>query len=113
MPEVYVRSRWVRVEDGGIMLAQVEVGDRVRTGDVLATVTNPISSHIRVLRSPHTGRVIGRAVNQVVIPGFAAFHIGLAVPPETPPEPTPPPGVDDPEEAVEEAPAPEAEERPE
>lgn len=113
MPEVYVRSRWVRVEDGGIMLAQVEVGDRVKTGDVLATVTNPISSHIRVLRSPHTGRVIGRAVNQVVIPGFAAFHIGLAVPPETPPEPTPPPGVDDPEEAIEEAPAPEAEERPE
>lgn len=113
MPEVYVRSRWVRVEDGGIMLAQVEVGDRVRTGDVLATVTNPISSHTRVLRSPHTGRVIGRAVNQVVIPGFAAFHIGLAVPPETPPEAAPPPGIDDPEEVVEEAPVPEAEERPE
>jgi predicted deacylase len=109
MPEVYVRSRWVRVEDGGIMLAQVEIGDRVRTGDVLATVTNPISSHIRVLRSPHTGRVIGRAVNQVVIPGFAAFHIGLALPPETPPEAA----TADPEEPIEEAPTPEAEERPE
>jgi predicted deacylase len=114
MPEVYVRSRWVRVEDGGIMLAQVEVGDRVRTGDVLATVTNPISSHTAVLRSPHNGRVIGRAVNQVVIPGFAAFHIGLALPPETPPEAAPAPGaVDDPEEPAEEAPTPEAEERPE
>ena len=77
LPEVYVRSRWVRVEDGGIMLAQAEIGDRVRAGDVLATVTNPISSHAKLLRSPHTGRVIGRAVNQVVIPGFAAFHIGI------------------------------------
>ena len=110
MPEVYVRSRWVRVEDGGIMLAQVEVGDRVRVGDVLATVTNPISSHSKVLRSPHAGRVIGRAVNQVVIPGFAAFHIGLAVPPETPPEPSA--GVE-PDEPIDEVPSPESEERPE
>jgi hypothetical protein len=112
MPEVYVRSRWVRVEDGGLMLAEVEVGDRVRSGDVLATVTNPISSHVKVLRSPHDGRVIGRAVNQVVIPGFAAFHIGLALPPETPPEAAPA-IADDPEELVEDMPAPEAEDRPE
>jgi predicted deacylase len=110
MPEVYVRSRWVRVEDGGIMLAQAEIGDRVRVGDVLATVTNPISSHSRVLRSPHTGRVIGRAVNQVVIPGFAAFHIGLSLPPETPPEAVSP---EEAEEPSEDMPAPEAEERPE
>jgi hypothetical protein len=54
--------------------------------------------------------VLGRAVNQVVIPGFAAFHIGLALPPETPPEA---PSADEPEEPIEEAPAPEAEERPE
>ena len=109
MPEVYVRSRWVRVEDGGIMLAEAEVGDRVRVGDVLATVTNPISSHSRVLRTPYAGRVIGRAVNQVVIPGFAAFHIGLALPPETPPEPS----AEEPEEPIDDTPAPEAEERPE
>jgi predicted deacylase len=111
MPEVYVRSRWVRVEDGGIMLAQVEVGDRVRQGDVLATVVNPVSSHSHVLRSPHTGRVIGRAVNQVVIPGFAAFHIGLALPPEASPEAVGP--AEETEEPVEESPAPDAEERPE
>jgi len=110
LPEVYVRSRWVRVEDGGIMLAQAEIGDRVRAGDVLATVTNPISSHARLLRSPHTGRVIGRAVNQVVIPGFAAFHIGLALPPETPPEPS---AGAEPEEPIDEAPSPESDERPE
>ena len=111
MPEVYVRSRWVRVEDGGIMLARVEVGDRVREGDVLATVVNPVSSHSNVLRSPHGGRVIGRAVNQVVIPGFAAFHIGLALPPETAPEAVGP--AEEPDEPVEDAPAPDAEERPE
>jgi hypothetical protein len=113
LPEVYVRSRWVRVEDGGIMLAQAEIGDRVKVGDVLATVTNPISSHSKVLRSPHTGRVIGRAVNQVVIPGFAAFHIGLALPPQTPPEPTAGAGEELGDEPVDEATVPESEERPE
>jgi predicted deacylase len=110
-PEVYMRSRWVRVEDGGILLAQAEVGDVVQVGDVLATVTNPVSNHSRVLRSPQAGRVIGRAVNQVVIPGFAAFHIGL--PPEAPPEATPPTAPDEPEDGSAELPAPEPEERPE
>jgi predicted deacylase len=110
-PEVYVRSRWVRVEDGGILLAQAEVGDIVQVGDVLATVTNPVSNHSRVLRSPQAGRVIGRAVNQVVIPGFAAFHIGLSLPPETPPGPQP--AVDEPEDGTAEVPSPEPEERPE
>jgi hypothetical protein len=109
-PEIYVRSRWVRVEDGGIMLARVEIGDRVKVGDVLATVTNPISSHSREVRSPYAGRVVGRAVNQVVIPGFAAIHIGLAVPPETLPEPQTGEEADEP---IDDIPAPETEERPE
>ncbi len=29
------------------------------------------------LRSPYAGRIIGMARNQVVMPGFAAFHIGI------------------------------------
>jgi hypothetical protein len=29
------------------------------------------------LYSPHSGRIIGMARNQVVMPGFAAFHIGI------------------------------------
>ncbi|MCK5190898.1 MAG: hypothetical protein KAR12_12665, partial [Methylococcales bacterium] len=29
------------------------------------------------LKSPYKGRVIGMALNQVVMPGFAAFHIGI------------------------------------
>jgi len=29
------------------------------------------------LRSPYTGRIIGMARNQIVMPGFAAFHVGI------------------------------------
>jgi len=29
------------------------------------------------LYSPYSGRIIGMARNQVVMPGFAAFHVGI------------------------------------
>jgi hypothetical protein len=29
------------------------------------------------IHSPYSGRVIGMARNQVVMPGFAAFHVGI------------------------------------
>jgi hypothetical protein len=44
---------------------------------VLGAVTDPISSERAIVRSPYDGRVLGMALNQVVIPGFAAFHIGI------------------------------------
>jgi predicted deacylase len=75
--EIYYRIRWVRVDDGGILLSNVELGDSVKAGDVLGAVTDPISSERTIVRSPYDGRVLGMALNQVVIPGFAAFHIGI------------------------------------
>jgi predicted deacylase len=75
--EIYYRARWVRVDDGGILLSDVELGDSVKTGDELGVVTDPISNERTIVRSPYDGRVLGMALNQVVIPGFAAFHIGI------------------------------------
>ncbi len=75
--EIYYRSRWVRVNDGGILLASVGLGDAVKAGDELGSVTDPISSERTIVLSPYDGRVLGMALNQVVIPGFAAFHIGI------------------------------------
>jgi hypothetical protein len=74
---MYNRSRWVRVDDGGILLSRAELGQEVSSGDVLGTVTDPISNERTIVFSPYGGRLIGMALNQVVIPGFAAFHIGL------------------------------------
>ncbi len=83
---VYYRSSWVRVNDGGILLTDVSLGNTVRQGDLLGTITDPMSNARTELRSPYSGRIIGMARNQVVMPGFAAFHIGIqtnAVPTET------------------------------
>lgn len=74
---VYYRSSWVRADSGGILLANVSLGSTVRPGDVLGTITDPMSNARTELRSPYAGRVIGMARNQVVMPGFAAFHVGI------------------------------------
>ena len=75
--EIYYRARWVRVDDGGILLSDVALGDSVKVGDELGVVTDPISNERTIVRSPYDGRVLGKALNQVVIPGFAAFHVGI------------------------------------
>jgi predicted deacylase len=75
---VYYRSSWVRADSGGILLADVSLGSTVRKGDLLGTINDPMSNARSEVRSPYSGRVIGMARNQVVMPGFAAFHVGIA-----------------------------------
>lgn len=92
--EFFFDSQWVRVNHGGIFVPAVELGDPVEVDSVLATVFDPLGGERAVVRAPVAGRVIGMAMPQVVIPGFAAFHIGdrrapqpeEAAPGETPPE---------------------------
>jgi len=74
---VYYRSTWVRANRGGILLADVSLGGTVREGDLLGTITDPMNNANSKLYSPHAGRILGMARNQVVMPGFAAFHIGI------------------------------------
>lgn len=76
-PEIYRRSRWVRSNEGGIFLAARGVGDRVQQGDVLGYVIDPVTNERVELEAPTDGRIIGMALPQVVIPGFATFHLGI------------------------------------
>ena len=73
----YFESTWVRVEKGGILFSQMGLGDKVAVGDILGTVTDPITNQSEDLQAPISGQIIGMAVNQVVVPGFAAYHIGI------------------------------------
>ena len=74
---VYYRSSWVRADNGGILLSDVGLGTTVRKGDILGTITDPMNNARSEVRSPYSGRIIGMARNQVVMPGFAAFHVGI------------------------------------
>lgn len=73
----YYESLWLRAESGGILFSEMDLGDSVSKGDVLGFVTDPITNQRTELISPVNGNIIGMAVNQVVIPGFAAYHIGI------------------------------------
>jgi predicted deacylase len=88
-PEVYRRSRWVRSNEGGIFLAVRNVGDRVREGEVLGQVIDPVTNERAELEAPVDGRIIGMALPQVVIPGFATFHLGITAPEPEAEEPEP------------------------
>lgn len=74
---VYYQSTWVRANSGGILLSDVSLGSTVERGDLLGTITDPMSNDRTKLYSPYSGRIIGMARNQVVMPGFAAFHVGI------------------------------------
>ena len=86
--EYFFGAHWVRVNHGGIFVPSVSLGDHVPSGAPLATVFDPLGGERAVVRAPVAGRVIGMALPQVVLPGFAAFHIGDQNAPE--PEPAPP-----------------------
>lgn len=74
---VYLNSRWVRSELGGLLISKIKVGDAIEIGDQLGKVVNPINNQESLMISPFKGRVIGMAINQVVMPGYAVYHIGI------------------------------------
>lgn len=73
---VYYNSTWIRANQGGILVSDVELGEEVVAGEVLGIVTDPITNAQHPIKAEQDGRVIGMAVDQVVMAGFAAYHIG-------------------------------------
>lgn len=75
--KVYYQTRWVRVNDGGIMLNNSRLGQTVKPGDLLARVMDPFTNEMTPIIANQEGQIIGMAVSQLVMAGYAAFHIGL------------------------------------
>ncbi len=74
---VYYDSHWIRIDNGGILFSDVKLGTKVVDGEILGMVANPITNEQHAIRANSDGRVIGMAVDQVVMAGFAAYHMGL------------------------------------
>ncbi|MBX2847050.1 MAG: succinylglutamate desuccinylase/aspartoacylase family protein [Acidiferrobacterales bacterium] len=74
---VFYKSTWIRARQGGILFSKVELGDSVKKDTVLGLLSDPITNKTTEIITPIEGRVIGMALNQVMYPGFAAYHIGL------------------------------------
>lgn len=76
------RSRWLRVphRQGGIFLPTVGVGDAVEAGQLVATVTDPVTDQVHEIRASEDGVVIGMSLPQVVLSGSALIHVGIVKP---------------------------------
>ena len=73
---VYYDSEWVRAEHGGILFSEIKLGAKVGKGEILGYVSDPITNEQHPIRARIDGRIIGMAVDQVVMAGFAAYHVG-------------------------------------
>jgi predicted deacylase len=69
------RTTWVRAERGGTLSFNVNPGDPVSKGELLATNYNIFGDERNQLFSPSDGIVLGMTTMPVVKPGDAAFHI--------------------------------------
>ncbi len=74
---VLYRSQWLRTDVGGLLIGSVELGVRVIPGQVLGVVRNPLTGDEAKIVSNARGKIIGLALNQQVMPGYAVFHIGV------------------------------------
>lgn len=76
--QLYRKTRWVRAaKQGGIFLTSRALGESVSKGDVLGTITDPITGEREEVLAPADGRLIGMAVPQIVLPGYGLFHLGI------------------------------------
>lgn len=79
---VFYQSRWIRADQGGILISAVELGDKVKKGDLLGNVTDPVTNTGSPIYATFNGRILGMALNQVVQTGFAVYHVGVAKEPK-------------------------------
>jgi predicted deacylase len=73
---IYEDSSWVRTNAGGFLFSAVQLGQAVKPGEALGYVVDPITSRRSEILAPFPGRILGMSLNQQVLPGYAAFHIG-------------------------------------
>ena len=60
---------------GGFFFPTAELGDVVEKGELLGSVIDPLTDESFEVLSPIAGEVIGMAVAQPVLSGYALFHL--------------------------------------
>ncbi len=76
---IFRRTYWERVplRGGGFFFPEVEIGARVQPGDQLGTIHAPGTDVETPIIARRAGTVIGMAVPQIVLSGYALFNIGI------------------------------------
>jgi predicted deacylase len=74
-PVIARSATWVRAPSSGIVRATCRLGDRVRPGQSLASVTDPFGEVEIDVQATANGIIIGRSMSPLAHEGDALFHI--------------------------------------
>jgi predicted deacylase len=77
---IYIRTSWVRdpVGAGGYFFPTTEMGQIVKKGDRLGTIVDPLTDRQTKVEATENGEIIGMAVAQIVLSGYALVHLGVS-----------------------------------
>jgi predicted deacylase len=67
---------WIRAGRSGLLNLKKKAGDQVKTGEVLAKITDPYNTYKLKVIAKKSGYIFGHNNNPVVSRGDALFHIG-------------------------------------
>lgn len=72
---VYEKPFWIRAAQGGVFMGHKALGDPVFKGETIGVLANPLTDSQVAITAPASGRVLGLASDQFVLPGYGVFHI--------------------------------------
>lgn len=78
LPKDYIAiqtSKWIRAKSSGIFTWHIKSGEKVDTGTVLGTISDPYGTKSEAVKSPQAGYIIGHNNASVVSLGDALFHL--------------------------------------
>lgn len=76
-PSVAESSFWMRAPHGGMIIDGLGLGSRVKQGDRMARIIDPLGDNQQVLYAPCDGIIIGKTNIPLVNEGDAIFHLGI------------------------------------
>ncbi len=71
------KSYWVYTETGGLLQVQVDLLERVKAGQLIASLRNVFGDLLQEYFAPEDGVVIGKSTSPVNQSGGRILHLGI------------------------------------
>jgi predicted deacylase len=76
-------SQWIRARRSGVFRVSTRLGERLRSGSVVGTITDTFGARPLVVRTRVPGIVVGMTTRPIVNRGDALVHVALRAPSQT------------------------------
>ena len=69
------KLRWIRATQSGVLRLQAHLGQRVKSGQTVGTISDAFGDEGMVLKAPEQGIVLGLTEHPLVHRGDAVLHL--------------------------------------